>query len=99
MGVLAQGSVNPIDTGGIFSVYVSGGVGGQFFEKLSDQFSRHSRPFYALWVFSSKKLKITNICFTPNLIFCDLKLHAKFQNPRTTLSGRKVCGGEIAAGM
>ena len=26
--------------------------------------------------------------------FCDLKLHAKFHNPRTTLSGRKVCGGE-----
>ena len=26
--------------------------------------------------------------------FCDLKLRAKFHNPRTTPSGRKVCGGE-----
>ena len=26
--------------------------------------------------------------------FCDLKLRAKFPNPRTTPSGRKVCGGE-----
>ena len=26
--------------------------------------------------------------------FCDLKLRAKFQNHRTTPSGRKVCGTE-----
>ena len=26
--------------------------------------------------------------------FYDSKLRAKFQNPRTTPSGRKVCGGE-----
>jgi hypothetical protein len=25
---------------------------------------------------------------------CTPKLHAKFQNPRTTPSGRKECGGE-----
>jgi hypothetical protein len=30
----------------------------------------------------------------PNLLFFYLKLCAKFQNPRTTCSGRKVCGGE-----
>jgi hypothetical protein len=34
-------------------------------------------------------------CFTPNPIFvCDLKPHAKFQNPRITHSGRKVTGME-----
>jgi hypothetical protein len=27
-------------------------------------------------------------------LFCDLKLCAKFHNPRTTPSGRKVCGTE-----
>jgi hypothetical protein len=27
--------------------------------------------------------------FTPNLFFCGLRPHAKFQNPRTTPSGRK----------
>ena len=35
------------------------------------------------------------ILFYPkSYLFCDLKLHAKFQNPRTTPSGRKVTGGE-----
>ena len=33
------------------------------------------------------------------IIFCELKPLIKFQNPRTTPSGKKVCGGEIAAGM
>ena len=37
---------------------------------------------------------VPHFCFTPNLIFCDLKLCAKFTNPRTTPSGRKVCGPE-----
>ena len=33
--------------------------------------------------------------FTPNLIFlCDLKPHAKFQNPTITPSGRKVSEAE-----
>ena len=33
--------------------------------------------------------------FLPQILFfCDLKLHAKFHNPRRTPSGRKVCGGE-----
>ena len=34
------------------------------------------------------------LCFNQNLIFCDLKPHAKFQNLRTTPSGRKVCDRE-----
>ena len=28
------------------------------------------------------------------ILFCSLKLHAQFQNPRTTPSGRKVTGSE-----
>ena len=34
--------------------------------------------------------------FPPNksYFFCELKHHSKFQNPRTTLSGRKVCDPE-----
>ena len=35
------------------------------------------------------------IFFYPkSYFFCDLKLHAKFQNPRTTPAWRKVCGPE-----
>ena len=34
-------------------------------------------------------------CLYPkSYFFCDLKLCAKFHNPRTTPSGRKVCGTE-----
>jgi hypothetical protein len=32
--------------------------------------------------------------FHPNLFFCDLKLHAIFQNPTITHSGRKVTQAE-----
>jgi hypothetical protein len=32
--------------------------------------------------------------YPKSYFFCDLKLNAKFQNPRTTPSGRKVCGTE-----
>ena len=35
------------------------------------------------------------ILFYPKFyFFCDLKPHAKFQNPRTTTSGRKVTRGK-----
>ena len=37
---------------------------------------------------------LSPICFTPKLFFCDLKPYAKFQNPRTTPSWRKVCDPE-----
>ena len=33
-------------------------------------------------------------CIPQILLFCDCKLCAKFQNPRTTPSGRKVCDPE-----
>jgi hypothetical protein len=34
------------------------------------------------------------IPFNPNLIFCDLKPHAKFPNPLITPSGRKLMAAE-----
>ena len=47
-------------------------------------------PIYAcsLGLLMNKRRK------TPNLIFCDLKIGAKFHKPWTTPSGRKLCGGE-----
>ena len=52
MWVLAPGSAHartsaqpPIETSGNFSAHVSGRGGGKFFEKVSDQFSRHIRQF------------------------------------------------------
>ena len=41
------------------------------------------------------------IFFLPQILFfCELKPHAKFRNPRTTPSGRKVCvgGGWVGGG-
>ena len=84
----------PIKTSGNLLVHVSErGV------KKIEKFRR----FLSLFIFSRKKnLKIDTpgarvppfFC-TPNLIFlCDLKPHAKFQNPTITPSGRKVTGSE-----
>ena len=38
--------------------------------------------------------KPQTFCYPKSYLFCDIKLCAKFQNPRTTPSGRKVCGPE-----
>jgi hypothetical protein len=70
---------------------------GKFFEKLPDQLSRHFRQF----VFQQQPKKSPHLggmspknVYPKYYFFLDLKLLAKFQMPRTTPSGRKLCGTE-----
>jgi hypothetical protein len=73
---------------------------GNFKAQVSDHFSRHFRRCQALFGFFSRKNPQKNdprgaagspIFFLPQILFlCDLKPHAKFQNPTITPSGRKV---------
>ena len=50
---------------------------------------------YIWYYFSFSFFGVNFFLFYPkSSFFCYLKLHAKFHNPRTTPSGRKVCGGE-----
>ena len=102
MGDLAPGSAHaglsaqpPITPGEPFS----GGGRANKFGKNSDRFSRHFRQFdyLSLSTFNfslSKKLNKSPLPSLQILFFWDLKPHAKFQNPRTTPSGRKVTWGE-----
>ena len=54
--------------------------------------------FYASGQSSPNDLSTILLKFVPqnpkSYFLCDLKPHAKFENPRTTPSGKKVTGGE-----
>jgi hypothetical protein len=62
-------------------------------ERYHDQFSKHS-SFFPKKKLKNPRGKVPNFVLPQTLFFCDLKTHAKFQNPTTTPSGRKASVGE-----
>ena len=104
MGLLARPSTQaPIDTSGIFLAHMSGRESKiwKFFQSIFFPIQGILSTF-RFFLKNPKKSNpqgaggATKFLFflTPILFFCDLKLHAKLQNPTITPSGRKVNVGQ-----